>query len=81
MPVLLDDVACTGSESTLTECAASPLGAHNCDFREAAGVYCPGQQPLGNDIRAAGSALCELSYVMDTLLSNTIEYRASALGA
>ncbi|KFQ70020.1 Deleted in malignant brain tumors 1 protein, partial [Phaethon lepturus] len=38
--IWLDDVNCTGSEDTLSECLARPWGTHNCDHGEDAGVVC-----------------------------------------
>uniref|UniRef100_A0A803TQV0 Soluble scavenger receptor cysteine-rich domain-containing protein SSC5D n=1 Tax=Anolis carolinensis TaxID=28377 RepID=A0A803TQV0_ANOCA len=55
----LDDVRCGGTESTLSECPASPWGEHDCSREETAGVVCSGQ-PWGSDpthqteIRLAG---------------------------
>ena len=40
-PIYLDDVGCTGSEQMLTSCPRpNPIGEHNCDHSEDAGVQC-----------------------------------------
>ena len=38
--IWLDDVQCDGSESSLIDCPASPLGLHDCANFEDAGVRC-----------------------------------------
>ena len=42
--MLLDDVACAGTEATLLSCprSAAPIGRTNCGRRETAGVVCQG---------------------------------------
>ena len=40
--IYLDSVACTGEELDLLQCQASPVGVHNCDHTEDAGVRCGG---------------------------------------
>uniref|UniRef100_G1TPC2 SRCR domain-containing protein n=1 Tax=Oryctolagus cuniculus TaxID=9986 RepID=G1TPC2_RABIT len=45
LPILLDDVRCTGSERNLLECAHAGVGTHNCDHQEDAGVECSRQDP------------------------------------
>ncbi|KAJ4919694.1 hypothetical protein JOQ06_022373, partial [Pogonophryne albipinna] len=39
-PIWLDDVGCSGSESSVTECAHPGFGTHNCGHSEDAGVFC-----------------------------------------
>ena len=41
-PIYLDQVACTGSEATLGNCSANPIGVHDCSHVEDAGVGCQG---------------------------------------
>jgi len=38
--IWLDEVRCTGSETTLAGCPANPFGMHNCVHSEDAGVSC-----------------------------------------
>ncbi|NXJ57671.1 DMBT1 protein, partial [Spizaetus tyrannus] len=39
-PIWLDNIHCTGTESTLTECELNNWGEHNCAHSEDAGVVC-----------------------------------------
>lgn len=39
-PIWLDNVACTGTEARLIDCAANPIGVHNCGHNEDAGTRC-----------------------------------------
>ena len=38
--ILLDDVACVGNESSLSECPQLTAGAHDCTHGEDAGAIC-----------------------------------------
>ena len=38
--IWLDEVHCSGSEFQLANCRANPIGVHNCDHSEDAGVRC-----------------------------------------
>ncbi|XP_076608395.1 scavenger receptor cysteine-rich domain-containing protein DMBT1-like [Chaetodon auriga] len=51
--IWLDDVACSGSEMSLTECQHAGFGTHNCGHGEDAGVVCSDGR-----IRLAGSTRC-----------------------
>ncbi|XP_061078745.1 deleted in malignant brain tumors 1 protein-like isoform X2 [Conger conger] len=39
-PIWLDDVSCSGSESSLSQCQHSGFGSHNCGHHEDAAVVC-----------------------------------------
>ncbi|KAF7251619.1 HHIP-like protein 1 [Varanus komodoensis] len=40
LPILLDDIQCTGHEKNLLECTHADIGVHNCNHNEDAGVIC-----------------------------------------
>uniref|UniRef100_A0A8D0AAG0 SRCR domain-containing protein n=1 Tax=Sander lucioperca TaxID=283035 RepID=A0A8D0AAG0_SANLU len=44
--IWLDDVACSGSERSVTLCQHRGLGTHNCNHGEDAGVVCSGEKVL-----------------------------------
>lgn len=38
--IVLDDLRCVGTETSLFNCPARPVGSHNCAHSEDAGVVC-----------------------------------------
>ena len=47
-PILLDDVVCFGTESTIVECFHSGIGVHDCVHNEDAGAVCAGNDLTPN---------------------------------
>ncbi|XP_007942753.2 HHIP-like protein 1 [Orycteropus afer afer] len=45
LPILLDDVRCSGRERSLLECTHAGVGTHNCGHEEDAGVVCSHEDP------------------------------------
>ena len=60
-PILLDNVACSGSEARLFDCSNLGIGVHNCDHSEDAGVRC---QSTYNFLRNQSKVLCYGSVLM-----------------
>ncbi|XP_028301734.1 deleted in malignant brain tumors 1 protein-like isoform X2 [Gouania willdenowi] len=45
-PIWLDNVQCSGNESSITDCAHLPFGSHNCGRGEEASVICEDEYSL-----------------------------------
>ena len=43
--IVLDQVACTGTELRLVNCSSNPIGVHDCSHFEDAGVTCQSMLP------------------------------------
>ncbi|XP_021351066.1 deleted in malignant brain tumors 1 protein-like isoform X2 [Mizuhopecten yessoensis] len=74
--ILLDDVDCTGEETSLLECTHSVWGTHNCDHSEDAGAVCltePFMEATSSDIQLdlLGGAIPNEGVVR--LVSNSVE--------
>jgi len=39
-PIWLDDVYCTGAETSIFNCSHQPIGSHNCGHGEDVGIDC-----------------------------------------
>ncbi|XP_053722884.1 deleted in malignant brain tumors 1 protein-like isoform X2 [Synchiropus splendidus] len=58
--ILLDNVKCEGTESSLTQCKHGGVGKHNCRAKEAVGIICTPKTTLTGNVRlAGGSHECE----------------------
>ncbi|XP_051748193.1 scavenger receptor cysteine-rich type 1 protein M130-like [Ctenopharyngodon idella] len=57
-PIVMDSVACSGSESTLKDCGSGGWGVHNCGHHENAGVRCSDTINYGRSRLVDGSHLC-----------------------
>lgn len=52
-PILLDDINCSGQETSLLDCSHSGVEIHNCDHSEDVGVRCLGKiDPHSNSCSA-----------------------------
>ena len=64
--IWLDNVACTGSESALDECASNGWGDHNCNHYEDAGAVCEGELWYYSTVLV--TCPCEVQFLIAWLL-------------
>ena len=43
-PIWLDNVQCTGRETSILECRSSTIGVNNCGHWNDVGIVCPSEQ-------------------------------------
>lgn len=55
-PIWLNNVGCSGNESSLSACSSSEVGQQSCAHSQDAGVVCEGEQTFYR-INAAGGGL------------------------
>ena len=58
--IWLDDLACNGSESSLTSCSHLGIGSHNCGHYKDAGVVCSNGEPPLSFSATYGSSYLQL---------------------
>ena len=66
--ILLDNVACRGSEARLINCGHNAIGVHNCIHAEDAGVRC--QRECFRYMKQIGSVVATLCCSLDSKKKN-----------
>lgn len=66
--ILLDELACSGNESSILQCPHGGAGIHNCKHNEDVGVIC---QEIKPDYTKRGTWNCSINiHISLTLLKN-----------
>ncbi len=70
--IWLDDVNCTGYETTLTNCSHGGWGSHNCDHGKDVSVRCYSQEPVGSGILNLLDHFLGLSKLSSSMKKSTL---------
>ena len=62
-PILMDNVACRGTESRLASCRHAGVGRHNCRHHEDVGLVCAFSSGGKIPLLLCGSLNCSLKYL------------------
>ena len=65
--ILLDELRCAGSESSLLECGHDPVGVHDCSHSEDAGVRCGGVCVCVHVCAVCMCVLCVHAYIYECM--------------
>lgn len=66
--ILLDNVVCQGNETSLLECDTNPVGQHDCDHSEDAGVRCGGTSHIQKVIDTNSLCLVTVIHFIDVII-------------
>lgn len=56
-PIFINNLACTGSESSILNCSSSAVGFHQCDHSQDAGVQCFGMIIVSTEMLTTDNGL------------------------
>ncbi|KAL3854704.1 hypothetical protein ACJMK2_013962 [Sinanodonta woodiana] len=82
LPIILDDVACHGNESTLALCSHQPFFQHNCDDSEGVALFCDVpdgsiQYRLNGSISTSGLLEMSVNGIWGTVCDDTFNNSAA----
>ena len=70
-PILLDNLRCAGTESSLQGCSHRGIGVHSCSHFEDAGVVCPPCKYVYSEAsRSVNAAVCIVNLVQQNEFEN-----------
>ncbi|XP_053309630.1 galectin-3-binding protein [Spea bombifrons] len=69
-PILLDELRCTGNETSLANCAFKAWGVTDCDHSEDAGVVCAPEEDEGNFTTYTLDNSCEIGQNLRALFDS-----------